>query len=86
MKIHSIYDNGGETCDRYVVYYKGKGSLGGMIGNKRGRLFFGMSESPCHPQGFGQHGYGLVGKHNGKKIKFEELPQECQKAVLADLA
>jgi hypothetical protein len=38
-----------------------------------------------HPQGFGQHGRGLIGKHNGKRIKFEELPPDCQRLVMRDL-
>lgn len=84
MKIHSIYDNGGETLDRYAVYYKGRGSL---YHNSQAtfRYFLSMSENPSHPQGYGQHGWGMPGKHNGKRIKFEDLPEQCQKLVLQDL-
>jgi hypothetical protein len=49
-----------------------------------------MSEHPFHPQGFGQHGeagdpidrpaYG----HIGKRIKFEDLPEDCKRLVLMD--
>lgn len=84
MKIHSIYDNGGETFDRYTVYYKGRGTLD-YRPQGTFRFCVGMSENPFHPQGYGQHGSGMPGKHNGKRIKFEDLPEQCQKLVLQDL-
>ena len=80
------YDSGENgSFDRYTVCY---------TGNYRGKTdwfqYVGMSTYPFHPQGFGQHGesetqidrptYG----HLGKKIKFEDLPQDCQKLVLQD--
>ena len=82
MKIHSIYDNGGETFDRFTVYFKGQDTVNPRNGF---RCFLGMSERPFHPQGFGQHGEGMTGKHNGRRITFESLPVDCQTAVLADL-
>jgi hypothetical protein len=78
MKIKAIYDNGGKTLDRYeVVYdaYCGDGLYEGV----------GMSEHPFHPQGFGQHGEVKPGRHLGKRIKFEDLPADCQKLVMSDL-
>ena len=55
------YDNGGKTFDRFTVVFSGNYR---SIPNRRcraknGPLDFqnvGMSESPFHPQGFGQHG------------------------------
>jgi len=86
MKIHSIYDNGGETCDRYTVYYGGRGTVRfDARTGKQIRMCVGMNEAPFHPQGFGQHGEGVPGRHNGKRIKFEDLPADCQKLVLNDL-
>lgn len=78
------YDNGGASIDRYTVVFTGryKQNTGGVF------WFLGMSSNPFSPQGFGQHGesedqidtpsYG----HLGKKIKFEDLPEDCQKLVL----
>ena len=83
MKIHSIYDNGGETADRYTVYYSGRESINHSNGF---RACVGMNESPFHPQGFGQHSEGQPGKHNGKRITFQSLPADCQKLVKQDLA
>ncbi len=97
MKIHSVYDAGG-SGDRFTVYYKGRGSLSptfvrigtpGKLGNnrryQRTRMCLGMSGAPFHPQGVCQHGYGIPGRHNGKRIKFEDLPADCKKAVMQDL-
>lgn len=80
------YDNGGRSFDRYTVVFTGR------YRHKTGGSFWhvGMSEHPFHPQGFGQHGenreqidrptYG----HLGKKIKFQDLPEDCRKLVLRD--
>ena len=77
MKIKAIYDNGGKTFDRFTVYYTAK------QGNYwQGR---GMSENPCHPQGFGQWCSGMLGRHNGKRIEFDALPAGCKALVLSDL-
>jgi len=38
-----VFDNGGETLDRYTIIFKEDASL------------FGASENPFHPQGFGQY-------------------------------
>jgi hypothetical protein len=80
-----VYDNGGKTCDRYTVVFTRLGHKKGM----RGRCFYlGMSSNPFHPQGFGQHGEApkMIDypkySHLGKKIKFSDLPIDCQKCVL----
>jgi len=50
----------------------------------------GMSTHPFHPMGLGQHGeldlYGdkAPGKHLGKRIRFDELPEDCRRLVLGD--
>ena len=84
MKIHSIYDNGGESADRYTVYYTGRGALSH---ESRGtfRACLGMSENPFHPQGVGMHGTGTPGRHNGRRISFDQLPPDCRRAVMQDL-
>lgn len=75
-----IYDNGGKTCDRYTVIFMDcpeyqPGTYAAV----------GMNERPFHPQGFGQHCTAMPGRHLGRRIKFEDLPPDCQKLVLADL-
>lgn len=84
MKIHSIYDFGDTVADRYTVYYKGRGTIRMDKGIVL-RQCVGMSGAPFHPQGFGQHSEGKPGRHNGKKITWEELPKDCQTLVERDL-
>lgn len=79
QNIH-IYDNGGKTFDRYTVIYMDQPEGMGLYGCR------GMSEHPRHPQGFGMYGSALPGRHLGKRIAFEQLPQDCQKLVEQDLA
>lgn len=81
-----IYDNGGASFDRYTVVYTGNYRRTPRCQHQ----YVGMSENPFHPQGFGQHGesddvidYPSY-KHLGKKIKWEDLPPNCQKLVIQD--
>lgn len=76
--ISRVYDNGGETWDRYTVYYKWHRGDGLKF-----HEYVGMSEYPLH--GFGQHGTGLIGKHNGKLINYADLPAECRELISSDL-
>jgi hypothetical protein len=82
------YDNGGGSADRYTVCFTGnyrRKTIGQF-------LYVGMSAEPFHPQGFGQHGesnrpidwprYG----HLGRKIRFSDLPEDCQKLIRRDYA
>lgn len=79
------YDNGGKTFDRYTVVFTGRYK-------KSGRYFeyLGMSAQPFHPQGFGQHGESSrpvdrpTYSHLGKKISFNDLPEDCKQCVLQD--
>ena len=75
--ITAIYDNGGKTFDRYTAYLNVNES------KREPRLMqcFAMSENPCHPQGVGMHGAGFLGRHNGKRIKFCDLPEQCQEVL-----
>jgi hypothetical protein len=86
MKILGIYDNGGKTFDRYTVVYD-LVERPAIPTRKEKALYFcvGMSKQPFHPQGFGQHSSANLGRHLGKRIKFEQLPLDCQKLVKQDL-
>lgn len=80
------YDNNGETIDRYTVVYTGRYT------HKTNGEFWdvGMSSQPYNFYGFGQHGFSDYPidrssySHLGKKIKFDDLPEDCQKLVLTD--
>lgn len=77
-----IYDNRGRSGDRYTVVFTRMSD--GLC------HFLGMSASPFHPQGFAQHGeHDIVidrprYSHLGKKIKFADLPEDCQTLVIRD--
>jgi hypothetical protein len=80
MKNIRIYDNGGKTFDRYTVVFMDQpepqpGTFAAL----------GMSHNPFWPQGFCQHCSAMPGRHLGKRIKFEDLPEDCQKLVKQDL-
>lgn len=75
------YDNGGATCDRYTVVY--------MDWPERQPGIYAavaMNAEPFHPQGFGQHTTAMPGKHLGRCIAFKDLPEDCRKLVMQDLA
>lgn len=99
-----VYDNEGETIDRYTVIYARQSDKAPGIATQY--PYVGMSERPTHPQGFGQHGHSnnwpadyqkskhtgnllwppKIGRkcHLGKRIRFEDLPAECQRVVMSD--
>ncbi len=72
------YDNGGKTVDRYTVAYPASVEHNGQV------QMVGMSAHPFHPQGVGQHTTGKLGRHLGKRIRFQDLPADCQKLVIRD--
>lgn len=88
--VKRIYDSGEKTFDRYTVYFSDRKAWGITDKITKGSIlsswpYVGMSEHPFHPQGFGQHGNGCLGKQNGKIIDFKDLPEDCKKLVLQDL-
>lgn len=80
------YDNGGETFDRYTVCFTGRY----RHKTDRQQWYVGMSAHPFHPQGFGQHGESAQPidyprySHLGRKIKFSDLPPDCQRLIVGD--
>lgn len=95
-----VYDNEGESADRYTVIYTHAHSFGlkGWV------PYLGMSAAPYHPQGIGLHGEMRQGdmvegrkrgdfppaigrKGNlGRRIRFQDLPDDCKRAVVDDYA
>ena len=69
-----IYDNGGKTFDRYTVVFMSRP----YAPNSPLREALAMSGNPYHPQGFGQFTSALPGRHLGKRIKPDALPNDCQ--------
>lgn len=70
--VKTIWDNGGETFDRYVVIMKDRSALG-------------LSDNPDSPQGFSQWSEITEGPHLGKKIVWDDLPKDVQDHVVRRL-
>ena len=82
-----IYDNGGTdaggTMDRYTVVYMAEPYYRPHHPHYLTTFnSLGMNSQPFH--GIGQHGPAMPGSHLGKRIKWEDLPQQCQQAVIQD--
>jgi len=74
-KIKAVYDNQGKTFDRFTVVFED------IADYENHYTCLGMSFNPTSPQGIGQHSSCKMGKHMGKRIKFDQLPEECQIVV-----
>lgn len=85
----SVWDDGDKCFDRYTAVY-----LDTLDKRTDKVQYVGMSEHPTHPQGFGQHGempinavqYEGRGGAFKKRIRFADLPADCQKLVRYDIA
>jgi len=79
-----IFDSGENYCDRYTVAFKGYRVIGyGMI-----YPYLASSCFPFHPQGFGQHGESkefLTGRHLGKRVLFDSLPEQVKQFILQNI-
>jgi hypothetical protein len=75
----SIRDNGGRSFDRYTIVFPGIDSRM----TRFGKVHFALasSEHPFHPQGFGQTIECSCGKHLGKSVRLNQLPEDVQKFV-----
>ena len=80
--IKAIYDSGEATADRYTVYYCWPGHWGLQFPDY---AYVIMSNNPGDPGGVCQHGTGRLGRHNGRRIVFTDLPTACQLVVRRDL-
>ena len=86
----AIYDNGGDSFDRYTVFYKE------VTRDDRGHPWIGyraMSEHPASPQGFGI--YGEMQAHEMSAYRrrvyresaaWSSLPDDVKRTVRADCA
>jgi hypothetical protein len=78
MKIKSVYDNKGETIDRYSIVFNETETYPNGI---KYHTILTLSHNPSSPQGVSMFGHGLDGKHLGDKIKFSDLPENIQSHI-----
>lgn len=76
---YHVYDNGGETHDRYTAFTHKDHTEGKKTGGTVTSL--GLSDNPTHPQGHSQFSAAQVGSHLGKKVSFKSLPTHIQSHI-----
>jgi hypothetical protein len=83
-RVARVYDNGGETIDRFTLVFE-TFSRGCDVYCCRclspycyETYMVGSSPNPSHPQGFWQHTTGIEGDHLGKEIRVSDLPEEVR--------
>lgn len=77
--IINIFDNGGETADRYTVAFQteaGPGVWTCLV----------LSANPESPQGISLFSTCKVGPHLGKRVKLHQLPENVQKHIQQRIA
>ena len=75
--VREIFDNGGETADRYTVLTSWPEGRPGQY------LALGLDDQPAHPQGFSQWGAAVIGPHLGRRIHWADLPEPVRRHVAA---
>jgi hypothetical protein len=66
VEIEKVYDNGGQTFDRYTIIFKS------------GSNALGLSDNCDSPRGFSQFGVAVDGRHLGRQISFADLPENVR--------
>ena len=94
FRIRKVWDIGDKAIDRYTVTFDiydaqtgkwvpfSEGVNVNDIPNSSSydRIYcLCMNAAPFHPQGFGQSGTCTEGRHLGKRISFQQLPEDCKK-------
>ena len=78
-----IWDNGAATVDRYTIAIKAVKHDGNLYWP-----YLSANASPYHPQGFGQYGESdrpMGGRHLGKRIAFNDLPEHAKRFVMDNI-
>lgn len=70
-----------DTVVRYTVVYMD------VPENPPGTFMcYGLNEHPFNPAyGIAQHASATPGRHLGRRIRFQDLPEDCQRLVQRDL-
>jgi hypothetical protein len=74
-KLFRVFDNGGETADRYTVFLRNEPEIGAL----------GLNDTPTHPTyGFSQWGdFNVIALEiNNKEILFDSLPENVQQHII----
>lgn len=74
--IFIVYDNGGETFDRYTIFKRGDTSPSDSQGNR------GCVGTCATGGGFFQHSSGQMGPHLGVRVDFHDLNPGLKKMII----
>lgn len=77
-EIKSVWDNGGESLDRYAIILKEQ-----TTGKWNWCIY--SCHQPTHPQGVSGWTGTVEGKHLGERIKWADLPGNVQEFVVNQL-
>lgn len=66
MEVVKVYDNSGQTFDRYTVIFNDRPDA------------LGLSNNCDSPQGFSQFGVAIEGRHLDGQIQFADLPESVR--------
>ena len=80
MKNVRLYDNGGKSYDRYTAVFMDR-----PLGYNNLFEALGFNDFPFHPTGFGQHCHAQPGRHLGKRITLDALPDDAKQFVNQNL-
>ena len=76
-----IFDLGSDgPVDRYTVAFKGYSD-----GRTMFYPYLAASDTPFHPQGFGQYAESdnfLTGRRLGRRIRFDDAPEQLKRSIL----
>ena len=82
IQVHSVWDNGGATVDRYSIYFDGPGMTRTDAHGNELYYCLAMNGNPYSPShGFCQHCEGMPGGADGVQITLDALPDDCRKLV-----
>lgn len=85
MKNLRIYDNGGKTYDRYTAVFMDQPAQKPDRYGPQIYCAIGFNDNPFHPLGFGQHTSATPGRHLGRRVNLQDLPEKAQRFVMQNM-
>lgn len=79
IEVKNVYDNNGDTIDRYSIYIESKDGENNLIC---------CCSNPSSPYGVFSRAYSHqfdLGEHLGKEIEWEDLPSSVQNVIINEL-
>jgi len=85
IRVRKVYDNGGKTLDRYTITFdlfdEKTRKWEPWISHQNFLTCLGLSGGEMNYFGFSQFSSCTPGRHLGKLVKFENLPENVQEHI-----